>query len=162
MPSIYEINQAILDCLDPETGEILDMEALEQLQMDRTQKAENVACMRKNLMALIGDIKEEEDALKERRLSLQKKVDSLDNYLSTHFCGEKIETARASISWRKSTGVEIQDKYEAIDYLTHIAHEEVLKYSEPTIDKKAAAAILKGGEKIPGIILTDRMNLQIK
>lgn len=161
MSSIYEINQAILDLIDPETGEIMDFEALEQLQMDRTQKAENVACMRKNLMALIGDIKEEEDALKERRLSLQKKVDSLDNYLSTHFCGEKIETARASISWRKSTGVEIQDELEAIDYLT-INHDEILKYAAPTIDKKAAAAILKSGETIPGIVLTDRMNLQIK
>ena len=40
MANIYEINQAILDCIDPETGEVLDMEALEQLQMDRVQKAE--------------------------------------------------------------------------------------------------------------------------
>ena len=43
MASIYEIDQAIMACVDPETGEILDMEALEQLQIDRTQKAENVA-----------------------------------------------------------------------------------------------------------------------
>jgi hypothetical protein len=162
MANIYEINQAILDCIDPETGEILDMEALEQLQMDRTQKAENVACWRKNLMALIGSIKEEEDALKKRREVYQRKVDSLDNYLSTHFSGEKIETARAVINWRKSTGVEITDEMEAVDYLMHIAHEEVLKYKMPTIDKKAVKALLEAGEKIPGIVLTDRMNLQIK
>lgn len=162
MASIYEINQAILDCLDPETGEILDMEALEQLQMDRAQKAENVACWRKNLMALIGSIKEEEDALKKRREVYQRKVDSLDNYLSTHFSGEKIETARAVINWRKSTGVEITDELEAVDYLMHIAHEEVLKCAAPTIDKKAVKALLEAGEKIPGIVLADRMNLQIK
>lgn len=162
MANIYEINQAILDCIDPETGEVLDMEALEQLQMDRVQKAENVVCWRKNLMALIGDIKEEEDALKKRRETLQRKVDGLDNYLSTHFCGEKIETARAVINWRKSTGVEITDELEAVDYLMHIAHEEVLKYKMPTIDKKAVKAILEAGERIPGIVLTDRMNLQIK
>lgn len=162
MANIYEINQAILDCIDPETGEILDMEALEQLQMDRVQKAENVACWRKNLMALITSIKEEEDALKKRREVYQRKVDSMDNYLSTHFSGEKIETARAVINWRKSTGVEITDEMEAVDYLMHIAHEEVLKYKMPTIDKKAVKAILEAGEKIPGIMLTDRMNLQIK
>lgn len=162
MANIYEINQAILDCIDPETGEILDMEALEQLQMDRVQKAENVVCWRKNLMALIGDIKEEEDALKKRREVLQRKVDGLDDYLSTHFSGEKIETARAVINWRKSTGVEITNKQEAIDYLMNIAHEEVLKYKEPDIDKKAAKALLEAGEVIPGITLTDRMNLQIK
>ena len=162
MASIYEIDQAIMACVDPETGEILDMEALEQLQIDRTQKAENVACWRKNLMALIGNIKEEEAVLKKRREVLQRKVDSLDNYLSTHFCGEKIETSRAVINWRKSTGVEITDKMEAVDYLMHIAHEEVLKYEMPTIDKKAVKAILESGEKIPGIVLIDRMNLQIK
>jgi urease gamma subunit len=162
MANIYEINQAILDCIDPETGEVLDMEALEQLQMDRVQKAENVACWRKNLMALIRDIKEEEDALKKRREVLQRKVDGIDGYLAAHFSGEKIETARAVINWRKSTGVEVLNKQEAIDYLMHIAHEELLKYKEPDIDKKAAKALLESGEAIPGLALTDRMNLQIK
>ena len=162
MASIYEIDQAIMACVDPETGEILDMEALEQLQIDRTQKAENVACWRKNLMALISSIKEEETALKKRREVLQRKVASLDNYLSTHFCGEKIETARAVINWRKSTGVEITNEQEAVDYLMHIAHEEVLKYKLPDIDRKAVKAILEAGETIPGIVLADRMNLQIK
>lgn len=162
MSSIYEINQAILDCLDPETGEILDMEALEQLQMDRVQKAENVACWRKNLMAMIASIKAEEDALKKRRETLQRRVDGLDGYLVAHFSGEKIETARAVITWRKSAGVEIVDKQEAIDYLTYISHDELLKYKEPDIDKKAAKALLESGVFIPGLVLSERLNLQIK
>lgn len=162
MANIYEINQAILDCIDSETGEILDMEALEQLQMDRVQKAENVACWRKNLMAMIASIKAEEDALKKRRETLQRKVDGIDGYLAAHFSGEKIETARAVINWRKSTGVEIVDKQEAIDYLMHIAHEELLKYKEPDIDKKAAKVLLEAGENIPGMTLAERLNLQIK
>ena len=162
MMNIYEIDQAILGCIDTETGEILDMEALEQLQMDRVQKAENVACWRKNLMALIGSIKEEEDALKKRREVLQRKVDGLDGYLAAHFSGEKIETARVVINWRKSKSVEFVDKAEAIDYLTHIAHEELLKYKEPDIDKKLAKALLEDGVFIPGIVLTEKMNLQIK
>ena len=162
MSSIYEINQAILDCLDPETGEILDMEALEQLQMDRVQKAENVACWRKNLMAMIASIKAEEDALKKRRETLQRRVDGLDGYLDAHFSGEKIETARAVINWRKSTGVEVVDKQEAIDYLTHIAHDDLLKYKEPDIDKKAAKVLLETGVFIPGLVLSERLNLQIK
>lgn len=162
MSSIYEINQAILDCLDPETGEVLDMEALEQLQMDRVQKAENVACWRKNLMAMIESIKAEEDALKKRREALQRKVDGLDGYLAAHFSGEKIETARVVINWRKSKSVEILDKAEAIDYLMHIAHDDLLKYKEPDIDKKAAKALLETGVTIPGITLSERVNLQIK
>lgn len=162
MANIYEINQAILDCLDPETGEIVDMEALEQLQMDRVQKAENVACWRKNLMALITSIKEEEDALKKRREVLQRKVDGLDGYLAAHFSGEKIETARVVINWRKSKGVEIIDEQVAVDYLMRIAHDEALTCKAPTINKKVAKAILEAGEAIPGIALTDRLNMQIK
>lgn len=160
--TIYEIDEAILSCLDLETGEVIDAERLDALNIQREKKAEGVACYRKNLMALIGSIKEEENALKKRREVYQRKVDSLDNYLSTHFSGEKIETARAVINWRKSTGVEITDELEAVDYLMHIAHEEVLKYAAPTIDKKAVKALLEAGEKIPGIVLADRMNLQIK
>ena len=159
---IYEINQAILDCIDAETGEILNMEALEQLQIDRVQKAENVACWRKNLMAMISGIKEEEDALKKRREALQRKVDGLDTYLTIHFAGEKIETPRVVIGWRKSTGVEIADEEVALEYLMNIAHDELLKYKAPTIDKKAAKIILEQGEEIPGITLVDRVNLQIK
>ena len=160
--NIYEIDQAILDCIDTETGEIIDMEALEQLQMDRVQKAENVACWRKNLMAMIGSIKAEEDALKKRREVLQRKVDGLDGYLAAHFSGEKIETGKVVINWRKSTGVEVLDKQEAIDYLMHIAHDDLLKYKEPDIDKKAAKALLESGVAIPGLTLAERMNLQIK
>lgn len=160
--NIYEIDQAILDCIDTETGEIVDMEALEQLQMDRVQKAENVACWRKNLIAMIASIKAEEDALKKRRESLQRKVDGLDGYLAAHFSGEKIETAKVVINWRKSTGVEVLDKQEAIDYLMHIAHDDLLKYKEPDIDKKAAKALLESGVTIPGLTLAERMNLQIK
>lgn len=160
--NIYEIDQAILDCIDTETGEIVNMEALEQLSMDRVQKAENVACWRKNLMAMIGSIKAEEDALKKRREVLQRKVDGLDGYLAAHFSGEKIETGKVVINWRKSVGVEVVDKQEAIDYLMHIAHDDLLKYKEPDIDKKAAKALLESGVAIPGLTLAERMNLQIK
>ena len=35
MKPLYEIDQAILDCVDLETGEILDPEKLDALQMER-------------------------------------------------------------------------------------------------------------------------------
>ena len=39
--NLYEIDKAILACIDPETGELLDEAALEDLQMERTQKIKN-------------------------------------------------------------------------------------------------------------------------
>ena len=35
MRALYDIDQAILSCVDPETGEILDVEMLDALQMER-------------------------------------------------------------------------------------------------------------------------------
>ena len=49
--TIYEINNAILNCIDMETGEIIDTEQLDKLQMDRDTKFENVACWIKDLKA---------------------------------------------------------------------------------------------------------------
>lgn len=44
--TLYEINEQIQKAIelgfDPETGEILDASALEQLQIDRDEKIENI------------------------------------------------------------------------------------------------------------------------
>ena len=42
--NLYEINSQILNCLDPETGEVMDMDHLEALSMAKAEKVENVAC----------------------------------------------------------------------------------------------------------------------
>lgn len=49
--NLYEIDKAILACIDPETGELIDEAALQDLQMERTQKIKNVALWLKNLNA---------------------------------------------------------------------------------------------------------------
>lgn len=46
---LYEIEQAIMDCIDEETGEIIDLERLNQLMMDKQKKIEGVALWVKNL-----------------------------------------------------------------------------------------------------------------
>ena len=51
MSSLYEINEAILSCIDLESGEIIDEAALEALQMQRDEKIENVGLWIKNLVA---------------------------------------------------------------------------------------------------------------
>ena len=42
--SLYHIDQALEALIDPETGELLDYDAVEQLQMDRERKIENMVC----------------------------------------------------------------------------------------------------------------------
>ena len=49
--NIYDIDKAIEACVDTETGEIIDGEKLDALQMERAAKIEGVACWVKNLPA---------------------------------------------------------------------------------------------------------------
>lgn len=42
--NLYEIDEAILTCINPETGEVDDLDRLTKLQMERDRKVENVAC----------------------------------------------------------------------------------------------------------------------
>lgn len=48
---LYEINEAILGCIDQETGEVIDPEKLDALTMERETKLENVALWIKDLKA---------------------------------------------------------------------------------------------------------------
>ena len=50
MASLYQIEEAIMDCVDMETGEIIEIERLDQLQMEREVKIENIELIMKNRM----------------------------------------------------------------------------------------------------------------
>ena len=63
--NLYQIDNEILSCVDAETGEILDVEKLEQLQMERDAKLEGVACWYKDLVADAAKIRDEEKNLAE-------------------------------------------------------------------------------------------------
>ena len=51
MRALYEIDNDILACVDKETGEIVDTEKLESLEIEREKKIEGVILWRKDLMA---------------------------------------------------------------------------------------------------------------
>lgn len=152
--NLYEIDSAIMDCVDMETGEIIDMEALEDLQMERNKKIEGIGCWIKNLLADAKALKEEKDNLAARQKAAENKAASLKAYLSSYLNGEKFKTAKVAISYRKSDSVDIAEGA--------VIPEEYLKYSDPTPDKIGLKAALKSGEKIQGISLVTSNNIQIK
>lgn len=41
--TLYEIDSTIMDCVDEETGEIIDLEKLEALNIERDKKVEGIA-----------------------------------------------------------------------------------------------------------------------
>lgn len=159
--TIYEIDSAILACVDGETGEVIDMEKLAELQVEREKKIESVACWVKNLTANAQDIREEEKALAERRRVLENKVERLKEYLSDVLGGSKFETAKCSLSFRSSAAVSIDDETATMDWLTQNYRDDVIKYTA-SVNKKALGDILKNGVKVPGAHIEFKNNLSIK
>lgn len=157
--NLYQINEEIENCIDAETGEILDVEALNSLSIERNKKIENLACWYKNLMADAEALKAEKNAFAEREKTAKNKAESIKRYLSTVLDGEKFTTDKCALSFRKSESVEILD-LEA--FMSDDKAENYLKYSEPTINKAELKKALKQGEEFKGVLLSSNSNIQIK
>lgn len=156
--TLYEIDAAIIECtmtVDEETGEFLDAEKLEELQMARDEKLEGVACWIKNLTAENAAISVEQKNLAERKRVNENRIDNLKQYLAYALEGQKFSTGKVSVTFRKSETVEIADDAELSD--------EYLKTEvKITPDKTALKAALKDGQEIKGVSLQTHVNAQIK
>lgn len=156
--TLFEINKAILEFdyeIDEETGEILNAEALDALELARDEKIEGVGLWIKNLQAEAEAVKKEKDAMAERQRRLEKKAESLKDYLAWALQGEKFSTPRIAMSWRKSESVLIPDEALLDDRFVNIT-----MIKKP--DKKLIKDTLKAGREVPGAELVTKQNLQIK
>ncbi len=160
--TLYEINQAILDIIDPETGEIVDVEKLSELQMEREQKLEGVALWIKNLNAEAEAYKAEKEAFAEREKAAKNKAESLKKWLAYSLNGQKMSTQKVAISFRKSESVEIEDEERVITFAQKNGRDDLLRYTAPTVNKTAIKAVIKTGKQIPGAVLVEKQNISIK
>ena len=155
--NLYDIEYEITNCVDSETGEIIDEKRLDALQMERREKIENILLWIKNLRAEAGAIREEEKKLADRRQSDEKKAESLTQYVQNVLNGEKFKTSRVVVSYRKSEAVIVDDLQ-----LMQETCDEYLKYKDPEPDKAKIKAALKDGITVPGCHLEERQNITIK
>lgn len=156
--TLYEIDSAILECLDIETGEIVDFERLEQLEMARDTKVENVALWIKDLKAEAEAIKVEKQKLEKNQKSAENKAEQLKRYLEYALQGDKFKTARCNISYRKSTSVEVNlDELMKYDNCNHY-----LRYKDPEPDKTLIKEALADGHDVPGCRLMEKTSIQIR
>ena len=160
--NLYEIDSAIAALVDPETGEIQNYEAFEELQMARDQKIENMALVLKNAAAASAAIKAEIDALKARKEAADKTVERMKEYLTQATGGQKFETAKVRLSFRSSTRVEIDDEISLLDWLERNGKESCIKYKMPEISRSEVGKLIKEGLEVPGAILAEYSNIQVK
>ena len=163
MRALYAIEQDILDCVDMETGEILDTEKLDALQMEREDKLEGVALWIKDLRAEAAAVKEEADKLTARRKALDNKIDGLKEWLKFALNGEKLKTPRCNVYQMHSQKVAVADETGLINYLqTHTDPEKFLRFLAPELRKDEIKKALKDGHEIPGAKLEDTESIVIK
>ena len=161
--NLYEIDQAILDTVDLETGEVIDIEALEALQMAKDKKVENIACWIKDLKAEAEAIAAEVKELQHRKKVAENKAESLKNYLTSAIYGQKWNSARYQIGWRKSKSVEISDEPALVAWALSVdGNDELLRFKDPEINKTAVKAAIESGQEVPYAILIEKQNIQIK
>ena len=160
--NLFEIDHAIEACVklssgdyvDTETGEIIDVAAIGQLEMDRDWKIRNIACWIRNLDSDEKALTEQIKVFTARRDAAKNKRESLKSYLAAFMAGKKWQNSEVAISWRKSESVEVSNVKEL--------PEEYLKYKDPEPDKVKLKADLKAGAEIDGARLVTKENIQIK
>ena len=157
---LYEIAQEIESLVDPDTGELLDYERFVELNMERNQKVENMALWYKDLTAEASKIRAEEIALAERRKTIERRADGLKNYLSMFLCGEKFETPRVAISWRKSESIEFDDDF--VNWAMTSGKDSLLTYKAPEPNKTEIKRFLKAGGECPHAEIVAKNNMGVK
>ena len=154
--TIYDIEAEIMDCIDQETGEVIDIDRLNALEMERDKKISNVACWIKDLKAEAEAIKAEKQALEKRQKAAENKAESLKEWLSGILQGEKFKDSRCAISYRRSERVDFADNFNfdtLPDYMKKVTIEP---------KKTEIKEFLKTGATIEGVELVESSNIQIR
>lgn len=159
--TLYEIDQAIMACVDTETGEIVDFDQLDQLTMAREEKLENIALYIKALEAEAAAIREEEKTLAARRKVKENKVVRLREYLAGTLGGQSFETARVALSFRSSQALKVTDAVVLQRFLED-NYDDCLSYKAPTVRLDAVKLLIKRGVAVPGAEIETRNNLQMR
>ena len=167
---LYEVNQLIEgifeQLVDPETGEVVENEALlaqlDSLQMERSRILEYLCKLVLNTRSQMAALKEEEKRLKERRASLERKDTRLMEILDRECGGEKTDCGVATVCYRKTTKVEVDDDDTAITWLIDNGHTQCYKVPAPEISKTEVKKLLAAGAEIPGVALVQDYSCSLR
>lgn len=159
---LYKIDDVIREgweAVDPETGEIVNEkahEAFEELLRKQEEMViEEMSLYAKNKRAEAVAFKAEKQAFAERQATAEREAEGAERYVATLLAGEKFETVRVKITWRKSQVAEFTGSIEDLP-------EECIRYAMPEVNKTELKKLLKAGTEIPGAKLVTKNNMQIK
>lgn len=164
--TLYELDQAVKACIryvdsegeekvvDTETGEILDLEALEAMNLARDVKLKNVALYILEKEAEAAKLKEIADGYAKRAKACKGKADYLKQYLTNVLQGETFKSLEVNIGYSKGAKVEIAEGAKL--------DERYLRFKDPEPNKDLLKKELKAGVEIEGVSLVETQTLKIK
>jgi len=155
MRKLYEIEKEILDCVDQETGEIIDEEKLDALEMEREKKIEAVILWYKDVKAEKEAVKAEGAALYRRGKTLENQEESLKRYIENALGGEKFKTPRCTVSYRKSKSIVIDD-------IKALPKKFLKEIKEDWFSKTMIKEAIESGKKVKGAHQEEKMGIVIK
>lgn len=151
------IAEAFEQAIDPDTGEIINDLALQQMEAlegAREDKIEGILLWYKDLCAEAEAVKTEKQKLGDRQKALENKAERLKDFMQRYLNGEKFKTSRVAVSYRKTEKVDVFGKVEDLP----------LEFQKIKIepDKVGLKAALKAREEIEGVRLVDEVSMSIK
>ena len=164
--TLYEISsqyQHIINLMDnEEIPEEAIADTIESIQAEFNDKADNIACVIKNLKAEAESIKAESKRLAERAKAKENKIEYLKAYLSSAMQVnniDKIETVRNVIKFSKSSAVETSDNF--IEWAETNA-KDLLRVKTEADKTTIKSAIQEGKVPEEYAKIVEKKNLQIK
>lgn len=143
------IDEAFSQAIDPETGEILDEEALAimtGLEMARDEKVESMSLYYKDLVLQAEALKSAIDELAKKRQAVERRADRVKGWVTATLGGEKFSSPTVSVHYRKSKSVRVIDEEMIPDEFCRIKREA---------NRTEIAKAIKGGHEVAGATLVE-------
>lgn len=141
-------------------------DTLEGIEGEFEMKAENIAAFIKSLKAQSDILKNEETALKKRRDTKDRQIESLKTYLLNQMKAigrKKIDMPKAVISIRNNApSLVVDDELELINWAEEHDMDNFLNYQLPKIKKSEVKKACKDNMNIPYVHMESKESLTIK
>ena len=141
-------------------------DTLEGIEGEFEMKAENIAAFIKSLKAQSDILKNEETALKKRRDTKDRQIESLKTYLLNQMKAigrKKIDMPKAVISIRNNApSLVVDDELELINWAEEHDMDSFLNYQLPKIKKSEVKKACKDDMNIPYVHMESKESLTIK
>lgn len=163
--NLYELNAEIENFefeFDEETGEITNLSDLDNLNLMRDEKIENLALYIKNINAEKQAIKDEIERLQKRLKAKDTKEKGLKSYLDQILDGNKFETSKVDIRYRKSKTVKIKDDKSFVEFAKENGLSELVTIKHDEKPNKANIKKYLKDYDLPYCSIVEKKNMSIK